>query len=840
MLDSLFAGKRNELSKALKKQGAKKKVNPDTPSKAGTPPPKTPGGTTPRGKTPGGKTPGGKTPGGTTTPRVEDDGKTPEQRINEKKRGPQTTPYGHESTFVPESRDIHEVKYKGIRKSYRFDKDATLGSHIQDRLKEEIIEDFRLTKQYKATLTKAQKKALPPDRVLRLERFRKSAKKIDFDPRVDEYTNPKPDPYIYNMGYNQTTVPTLVPEKPPEFTGKTGYYGKQGTYTLPTTTNKDHPVYHDMKKYNPKFSYNNDLVHTNLAKTIVREEENKWRGTKDLRTLSRNFTSLSKKELEEMAKKKIDKRYRYLDFDPDTDLMPEEVNPYDSSMRATVYNPFGKLLGNPTLKTPYRKDRELGIAIEDKPKLITSETAHLYSAGGFPPATGTGRSDHYGATPRLQSSRRSMPNLHSSQNIEELAPPRTFHEVQERKAMYLGEPGQKFTYAALNTEVDNNIVRSIHPPTQPFHMRTARSKIPTSTMNPTFVPPSRMKSGFVTSSYNPGNIKPSTSLQPLIEGMFDKDPYGTPGPLPETALREPTAIYIQHYASTAEECMIRYFMDTFSIEKSVFRYTIPKDVTSIQISPTQIFLCGGIKHGTRNTPSAFCGIFECITGDLVLLPEMNIPRFGHAAEYLNNEIYVIGGTDQSKNATSSVEKFSMISQDWTFITQLKYPRSKLLSCTSHESSSIYVTGGIDKRSKEVIMERYSPHTESWQEIEIVLDFQIIADRTHMCIYNESTKPAPDTRSEAVYDPDDKLIFIHYDNIVYPVPDIYFLSIGQGVIEELKYDKTNSAISTYYKKRVVYDKQLKKIIAFSGSSYTVVDILDVNEEFCFWQPFEFTK
>ena len=149
---------------------------------------------------------------------------------------------------------------------------------------------------------------------------------------------------------------------------------------------------------------------------------------------------------------------------------------------------------------------------------------------------------------------------------------------------------------------------------------------------------------------------------------------------------------------------------------------------------------------------------------------------------------------------------------------------------SHESNTIYVAGGTDGRSNDSVIEAFKPNNKSWQEIEVSLEFRILPDRTHMLIYNEDMKLAPDTQGVGVYDPDDKILFIHYDNIVYPVPDIYFLSLSHGLIEELKYDKTNSVISTFYKAKLIYDKQTKKIIAFSGSNYAVIDYMDINDEF----------
>lgn len=193
-------------------------------------------------------------------------------------------------------------------------------------------------------------------------------------------------------------------------------------------------------------------------------------------------------------------------------------------------------------------------------------------------------------------------------------------------------------------------------------------------------------------------------------------------------------------------------------------------------------------------------------------------------------VYVIGGTDGTHSATDSAERFEMVVQEWDFIAKLNYPRSKTMSVVSYESNTIYIAGGAGFKSNSEIIESYNPRNDYWQQIEVSLDFRLNAEKSHMMVYNEDTLFGQNPNDPSSFDQSDKLLFVHYDNIVYPVPDIYFLSIGHGVIEELKYDKTNSVVSTFHKRRVLYDKQTKKILAFSASNYTVVDYMDITDEF----------
>ena len=86
--------------------------------------------------------------------------------------------------------------------------------------------------------------------------------------------------------------------------GKTGYYAKQGVYFLPGGSYRDHPIYHDMKHHNLKFDYKPGLTDTKIAKDMVFEDQEGWTTTRDMRTMSRNFTSLTKEQLEERAMRK--------------------------------------------------------------------------------------------------------------------------------------------------------------------------------------------------------------------------------------------------------------------------------------------------------------------------------------------------------------------------------------------------------------------------------------------------------------------------------------------------------------------------------------------------------
>jgi hypothetical protein len=79
------------------------------------------------------------------------------------------------------------------------------------------------------------------------------------------------------------------------------------------------------------------------------------------------------------------------------------------------------------------------------------------------------------------------------------------------------------------------------------------NKIPTTGMSGNILVTSQGEKGFITSAFNPNGVKPSTRLQPLYEGIFEKEVGSRKGPLTTRALNEPSAIYIIHYANRNEE-----------------------------------------------------------------------------------------------------------------------------------------------------------------------------------------------------------------------------------------------------------------------------------------------
>jgi len=455
-----------------------------------------------------------------------------------------------------------------------------------------MTEDLRATRHHLSLQPKIKGVKKPTEAELKTQSFKNSALIVDKDPRVDEYIGHKEEKYIYNIGYNQTTNPVLRPTAEPEFQTKTGYYGK-GVYNVPTGLYQDHPIFHDMRKNNHRFRYQQGLTDNKIADDIVTEDKEKWEGTRDMRVLSSNFTSLSKGELERIALRKSMKISNSVaNLNPHTELMSKDINPYDSAMRASAYNPYGKLLGKPHLKTPARVDMEVYNSIESRNGLNThngQNTHNGYNTHNEMESRGGMMTQNTVGTRQQMHSSYAAPNTGAT-DFSRMEHPKTFHDQQTQRAMHLGSPGQKFTYAALNSEVENSIIRSRFPAVQPFHMRMSMNKIPTTGMSANFLPTTQGQRGFVTSAYNSTGIKPSTRLEPLNEGLFDKDGNSNRGPLPTTALNQPAAIYILHYASRNEESVVRYFMDSMITEKNIFRYTIPRDPTTCQISPAQLFI----------------------------------------------------------------------------------------------------------------------------------------------------------------------------------------------------------------------------------------------------------
>ena len=88
--------------------------------------------------------------------------------------------------------------------------------------------------------------------------------------------------------------------------------------------------------------------------------------------------------------------------------------------------------------------------------------------------------------------------------------------------------------------------------------------------------------------------------------------------------------------------------------------------------------------------------------------------------------------------------------------------------------------------------------------------------------------------------DDKILIFQYGNISDLVPDIFvlYLKNDEGKIAELHYDKSNSELSSYEKKDIVFDPLSKRIVVFTGIDPQVFDYISLHDDLFYWKEGRF--
>jgi N-acetylneuraminic acid mutarotase len=87
---------------------------------------------------------------------------------------------------------------------------------------------------------------------------------------------------------------------------------------------------------------------------------------------------------------------------------------------------------------------------------------------------------------------------------------------------------------------------------------------------------------------------------------------------------------------------------------------------------------------------------------------MNEGRRALAVVAMPDGIYAIGGYD-GKDYISSVERYDIMEDKWTLISQLTTPKCTMSAVASPDYQSIYVVGGFDGHQLNDI-ERFDMHT----------------------------------------------------------------------------------------------------------------------------------
>ena len=99
-------------------------------------------------------------------------------------------------------------------------------------------------------------------------------------------------------------------------------------------------------------------------------------------------------------------------------------------------------------------------------------------------------------------------------------------------------------------------------------------------------------------------------------------------------------------------------------------------------------------------------------------------RKEHAAVFISNSVYAIGGYDGVKNLfLNECEKYCIFSNKWTKCASMLVPRCAF-SATSVNNKFIFIFGGYDGNQRLANIEKYNPELDTWTMINTLLKHQL--------------------------------------------------------------------------------------------------------------------
>lgn len=111
--------------------------------------------------------------------------------------------------------------------------------------------------------------------------------------------------------------------------------------------------------------------------------------------------------------------------------------------------------------------------------------------------------------------------------------------------------------------------------------------------------------------------------------------------------------------------------------------------------------------------------------------EMAIHRRAPAHVVLSDRLFVIGGRNRQSRRLNSVECYTPSTNKWETLAPMRRERDGATACALNKF--IYVFGGHGVDNSLHSIERYDSHTNSWTEVNIVVDFGIFLSETKLLL-----------------------------------------------------------------------------------------------------------
>ncbi|CAF1368727.1 unnamed protein product, partial [Didymodactylos carnosus] len=156
-------------------------------------------------------------------------------------------------------------------------------------------------------------------------------------------------------------------------------------------------------------------------------------------------------------------------------------------------------------------------------------------------------------------------------------------------------------------------------------------------------------------------------------------------------------------------------VERYSVKNDSWEFVSPMHIPRIGLAVVTnsrlLFALGGYDGTKRlNDVEAYNPDMNVWTKEAPMLTS----RSGAGACSLEHWIYVVGGYTTNGSTASqldSVERYDVLSNQWTFVRSLHYRRSAL-SCVALDRK-IHAMGGYDGKNFLSVVEVYDPDTDTW-------------------------------------------------------------------------------------------------------------------------------
>ena len=128
-----------------------------------------------------------------------------------------------------------------------------------------------------------------------------------------------------------------------------------------------------------------------------------------------------------------------------------------------------------------------------------------------------------------------------------------------------------------------------------------------------------------------------------------------------------------------------------------------------QVACDQLLLTGGC---VSRVTWGSCWLLHTVTRTWTKLPPLITPRFYHRSVFLRDQVYVVGGMDDSDKVTASVEMLDLKRRQWSSLPAL--PQAVWSPAATSHGHRVYVFGGRDADNASLsCTQAYNTSTGQW-------------------------------------------------------------------------------------------------------------------------------